>query len=137
MAEESIASGAALAKFRALVQAQGGDVSYVDEPEKLPQARFIEALAAERGGYLARVDARIIGEASVVLGAGRAKKGDPIDHAVGFIVHHKVGDRIERGQPLVTNHAGDAAKGAEARASVAAAFEWGDGPEEPLPLFYE
>jgi pyrimidine-nucleoside phosphorylase len=137
MAEQAVASGAAFEKFRALVRAQGGDVSYVDEPEKFPQAKFIETLAAERSGYLSRVDARVIGEASVALGAGRAKKGDPVDHAVGLVVHCKVGEAVERGQPLITVHASDAAKQAGVRESVRAAFGWSETPVPPLPLFYE
>ncbi|KAF0108222.1 MAG: pyrimidine-nucleoside phosphorylase [Anaerolineaceae bacterium] len=137
LAEESIASGAAFDKFRALVRAQGGDVSYVDDPEKFPKAKFVETLAAERSGWLSKADARILGEASVTLGAGRAKKGDPIDHAVGLVVHCKVGEAVERGQPLLTVHASDAAKQAEARENVRAAFGWSETPVPPLPLFYE
>jgi pyrimidine-nucleoside phosphorylase len=137
MAEQAVDSGAALEKFRDLVRAQGGDVSYVDDPEKFPKVKFIETLTADRNGYVSRVDARLIGEASVALGAGRAKKGDSIDHAVGFVIHHKVGDFVERGQPLLTVHANDAAKQAEARESVRAAFGWSETPVPPLPLFYE
>ncbi len=136
MAEMAIASGAAFEKFRVLVRAQGGDASFVDDPAKLPKAKFIETVNAERNGYLARVHARIIGEASVLLGAGRARKGDPVDHAVGFIVHGKVGDYIEQDQPLISIYANDEAKLAEARLSVRSAFGWSDTPVPPLPLFY-
>jgi pyrimidine-nucleoside phosphorylase len=137
MAEQAVDSGAAFEKFRDLVRAQGGDVSYVDDPEKFPKAKFIETLTTDRNGYVSKLDARLIGEASVALGAGRAKKGDSIDHAVGFVVHHKVGDFVERGQPLLTVHANDAAKQAEVRESVRAAFGWSETPVPPLPLFYE
>jgi len=137
MAEQAVDSGAALEKFRDLVRAQGGDVSYVDDPEKFPKAKFIETLTADRNGYVSKLDARLIGEASVALGAGRAQKGDRIDHAVGFVVHHKIGDFVERGQPLLTVHANDAAKQAEVRESVRAAFGWSETPVPPLPLFYE
>jgi pyrimidine-nucleoside phosphorylase len=137
LAEEAVASGAAFEKFRALVRAQGGDVSYVDDPEKLPKARFVEDLQAEQSGYLDQLNARVIGEASVALGAGRAKKSDPVDHAVGFVVHVRVGDRLERGQPLVTIHANDADKLAAARESLQSAFGWSDIPVARLPLFYD
>jgi pyrimidine-nucleoside phosphorylase len=137
MAEQAIASGAAFEKFRDLVRAQGGDVTYVDDPENFPKAKFIETLTADRSGYVSKVDARLIGEASVALGAGRAKKGDSIDHTVGFVVHHKVGDFVEAGQPLLTVHASDTAKQAEVRESILAAFGWSEIPIPPLPLFYE
>ena len=137
MAEQSIADASAFEKLRVLVQAQGGDVSFVDDPAKLPKAKLVEVVKAPRSGFLSQVQARSIGEASVALGAGRAKKGDPIDHAVGFVIHHKVGDRVEAGQPLFTIHADDAEKLAEARTSVLNACEFSDSPVSALPLFYE
>jgi len=92
---------------------------------------------APENGFLSQIQARTIGEASVALGAGRAKKGDPVDHAVGFVIHHKVGDRIEAGQPLFTIHANDAALQAEARERVADAHRISQTPVPPLPLFYD
>jgi pyrimidine-nucleoside phosphorylase len=136
MAEAAIASGVAFEKFRLLVGAQGGDVSFVDNPEKLPKAKFIEVVKADRSGYLARVHARIIGEAAVALGAGRARKGDPVDHAVGFLIHQKVGDLIKQNQPLFTIYADDEAKLAEARLAVREACGWSEQPIPRLPLFY-
>ena len=137
MAEAVIASGAAMEKFRMLVKAQGGDVSFVDNPGKFPKVKFSEVVRAERGGYLSRVHARLIGEASVALGAGRARKGDAVDHAVGFIIHHKVGERVEQDQPLITIHANEAKKLVEAREQVREAISYSDEPVPPLPLFYE
>jgi pyrimidine-nucleoside phosphorylase len=137
MAEAAIASGGAFDKFRLLVHAQGGDMSFVETPEKFPVAKFIEVVKAERSGYLFQVHACRIGEASVSLGAGRAQKGDPVDHAVGIIIHRKVGDHVDHGQPLFTIHANDAAKLTEARENVLTAFGWSDTPVVPLPLFYE
>jgi len=137
MAEAAIASGAGFEKFRVLVQAQGGDVAFVDDPRKFPPARFIETVNADCSGYLSRVHARLIGEASVNLGAGRARKGDPVDHSVGFVIHHKVGDQVEKGQALFTIHANNPEKLKEARESVLQAFKCSDSPVERLPLFYE
>jgi pyrimidine-nucleoside phosphorylase len=136
MAEVAITSGGAFEKFRILVGAQGGDVSYIDNPQKFPKAKFIEVVRANRSGYLYQVHARLIGEAAVQLGAGRAKKGDPVDHAVGFIVHRKVGDYVELNQPLITIYANDEAKQLDVRESVLSAFGWSDKPVSPLPLFY-
>lgn len=137
LAEKSIADGSALAKFRQLVIAQGGDALYVDDPDKLPKASLVEVVNAPRSGYLEQVQARAVGEASVALGAGRAKKGDPLDYAVGFVIHHKVGDKIKKGEPLFTVHASDQKKLEEAVASVSAAHVFEDHPIPPLPLFYE
>jgi pyrimidine-nucleoside phosphorylase len=136
MAEQSIADGSALEKLRVLVQAQGGDVSYVDDPSKFPKAEFVEVVLAPRNGYLAEVQARSVGEAAVTLGGGRAKKSDLIDHAVGFLIHHKVGDRLEAGEPLFSIHANDESKLAEAREVVLGAHRFSDTPTEKLPLFY-
>jgi pyrimidine-nucleoside phosphorylase len=137
MAESAIASGEAFKKFRLLVDAQGGDVSYVDNPQKFPKAKCVEVVKADRSGYLSQVHARVIGEAAVQLGAGRAKKSDPVDHTVGFIVHRKVGDHVERNQPLITIYADEEAKLIETRESVRSAYGWSNTPVSPLPLFYE
>jgi pyrimidine-nucleoside phosphorylase len=112
-------------------------VSFVDNPEKFPRAKFIEVVKADQGGYLSQVHARMIGEASVALGAGRARKGDPVDHAVGFIIHHKVGEKVEMGDPLYTIYANDPAKEAEAREGLRSAFRWSEKPVAALPLFYK
>lgn len=136
MAERSISDGSALAKFRLLVEAQGGDAAYVDDTSKFPRAKFVEAVKAPRSGCISQVHARIVGEASVALGAGRAKKGDPIDHAVGFVVHKKVGDKVEKGEALFTVHANDEARLAEAREAALAAHSISDEEIRPLPLFY-
>jgi len=137
MAEKSIADGSALEKLRVLVQAQGGDVSFVDEMTKFARAKYIEVVPSPRGGFVSQVHARIVGEASVALGAGRAKKGDPIDRAVGFIIRKKVGDKVETGEPLFEVHANDAEKLAEARKAVLSAYNFSDEFVSPLPLFYE
>ncbi len=136
MALETLSSGAAWRKFRELVAAQGGDVRYIDEPERLPQARLIEPVPAPRSGYLATVNAREVGTAVVELGGGRQKKGDPIDHSVGVIVHYKVGDLVQKNTPLFTVHANDEEKLVAARERVLAAHSFSDAPVQRLPLFY-
>ncbi len=136
IAETALRDGSAWARFRELVIAQEGDVSYIDHPEKLPLARYIEEVKTQRSGYLSQINARIIGETAVELGGGRAQKGDPIDHAVGIIVHHKVGNFVETGQTLFTIHANDDALLKKARESLLSAHLWSDDPVESLPLFY-
>ncbi|MDD5368886.1 MAG: thymidine phosphorylase [Anaerolineaceae bacterium] len=137
MAETALRAGLGWEKFRELVIAQGGQVEYIDHPERMAQAGLIEPVAAHRTGYLSQVNARLIGEASVILGAGRAKKSDRIDHAVGMHVLHKVGDRVEVGQPVFILYANDPEKLATARQMCQEALQWSDAPVSPLPLFYE
>jgi pyrimidine-nucleoside phosphorylase len=136
LAEKSIADGSALEKLRILVQAQGGDVSYVDDPSNFPRAEHVEVVESPRNGYAAQIQARSVGEAAVTLGAGRAKKSDSIDHAVGIVIHHKVGDKVVKGEPLFTIHANNAAKLVEAREAVLAAHSFSADEVAPLPLFY-
>lgn len=137
MVEAALESDRALGSFRRLVQAQGGDVRYVDEPDRLPVAPLIETVTAARAGYVLGINACEVGETSVELGAGRARKEDAIDHAVGIIIHHKVGDFVAAGEALFTVHANDGAKLAAAKARLLAAHQWSGEPVQPLPLFYD
>ncbi len=136
MAEAAISNGSALEKLKELVQAQGGDPAYIDSPAMMEKARFIETVPAPSSGYLSQVHARIIGEAAVALGAGRAKKGDPIDHAVGFEILRKVGEWVERGEPLFVVHASDPQKLSDAVQQVLSAHLFSNSYVSPLPLFY-
>ncbi|MBV6393774.1 MAG: Pyrimidine-nucleoside phosphorylase [Anaerolineales bacterium] len=137
LARKSIADGSALEKLRILVAAQGGDASYVDDVSRFTRAKFREEIKTPRSGFVSQVNARTVGEASVELGAGRAKKGDPINHAVGFLIYKKVGDEVRGGEALCEVHADDAEKLQKAREAVLSAYQIGDEPIPPLPLFYE
>jgi pyrimidine-nucleoside phosphorylase len=137
LAEKCIADGSALETLRVLVKAQGGDVSFVDDLSKFERAKYVEVVNSPRSGYVSQVNARGVGEASVALGAGRAKKSDSVDHAVGFIIHKKVGDQVQAGEPLFEIHANNEEKLAEARAAVLAAHAFREEFVSPLPLFYE
>jgi len=136
MAEQSIKDGKAWEKFRQLVIAQGGNVEVVDKPDQLPQAKMVEVVKSPQNGYLSQIHARLIGEASVLLGAGRSKKADPVDHSVGIVVHHKVGELVEQDSPLFTLYANDQTRLREAQALAMSAHQWQDKPTSPLPLFY-
>jgi pyrimidine-nucleoside phosphorylase len=136
MAGEALDGGAAMAKFRALVEAQGGDVRVVDQPDLLPRAPVVETVQAAKGGYLAQADARLIGMTAVALGAGRERKGDPIDPAVGVVVHAKVGDRLSAGAPLFSVHASDSLKAQAAIEQLKPAFRLSSRSIPALPLFY-
>lgn len=136
MAEDALATGQGLEYLRRLVDAQGGDVSYVDHPNKLPQAPIESVITAPLNGYLHKVNARLVGEAAVLLGAGRSKKGEEIDLAVGISVLVKVGDYVEVGQPLFLVHARDETTLNLATEQLSAASVIADQPKAPLPLFY-
>lgn len=135
-ADEILQKGAGWEKFRALVAAQGGDVRSIDEPDRLPGASIVRTVDAPRGGYLHGIDARVVGETAVMLGAGREKKGDPVDHAVGIVVRRKVGDRVDPGDPVFTVHANDSQALEGARERLLDGLTWSDSPVDPLPLFY-
>jgi pyrimidine-nucleoside phosphorylase len=124
--EWSILSGAALEKLRAMITAQGGDARVVDEPERLPQAKFKVALAAPRAGFVQDVDAMGVALAALRLGAGRVKAADGVDHAVGVSDLVKVGELVVAGGPLCVIHANDEAGLAAAREMIARAIVVGD-----------
>ena len=127
----------ALAKFREWIAAQHGDLRSVDDPGLLPAARFQRVIPAPRSGYIVGVNAREVGLTSMLLGGGRAKKGDQIDHAVGITLHAKAGDRVIEGQPLLTIHANDEGKLAGARQRLLSAYEWSDEKVDPPPLLHQ
>ena len=137
LAEEALVSGKGLAQLRKLVQNQGGDPRYVDEPQLFPLAPVIREVFSPQEGYLAEVDALTIGETSVQMGAGRSRKEDIIDHRVGIIVHHKVGDHVNKGDVLFTVHAADENSFDMTKNLCLSACRWQDKPCASLPLFYE
>ena len=108
----------------------------VGDPEKLPQASLVEVVPSPLEGYISGINAREVGETSVDLGAGRIKKGDPIDPAVGILILHKVGDRVDSGEPLFVVHANDKDRLEQARERLLAAHSWSKTPCDALPLFY-
>ena len=121
--EAGVRSGAALAKFREIVRAQGGDVSVIDDPAKLPAAPLRREVKAARSGFVAEVNAMDVAIAALRLGAGRARAEDKVDPAVGVAALVKVGDRVEQGATLAVIHARDERSLAEAQSIVEGAIE--------------
>lgn len=105
MLQEAIESGKALELMKTFVAAQGGDVSVIDHPEKLPQAKYKIELRAKETGYISELTAEKFGHASALLGAGRTTKDAEINLAVGIVLHKKVGDYVEKNEPILTIHA--------------------------------
>lgn len=101
---QAIQSGQALAKFKELLEIQGGNSQVVEDSDLLPQAKYQIDLPALESGYISSMVADKIGQASMVLGAGRKKLDDQINPAVGLILHKKIGDPVEKGEPLLTIH---------------------------------
>ena len=137
MAEEALQDGSAWKHFLKLVKAQGGDVSYIQDPNKFPKASVIKTVPSPKSGYLSQIHARIVGETSVDLGAGRAKKEDLIDHTVGIEILNEVGDYIEEGQDLFIIHASSEKDYQLAKKRLLEAHTWSDQQVPALPLVYE
>jgi pyrimidine-nucleoside phosphorylase len=137
-AAAALDDGAALEAFRRMVEAQGGDPRVVDDPaDVLPRAQVVVPIVAgDRTAYLATVDAEELGRASSALGAGRRRKGDPIDPAVGIVFRPKVGDRVEPGQELGAVHARSRDDADTCLGRIGGALAWSDDPVEPPPLVH-
>jgi pyrimidine-nucleoside phosphorylase len=127
-----VGDGRAFLKLCQIVEAQGGDPDSLADLTLLPAAKGTLEVLAPVNGNVQAIDAEAIGLAAVALGAGRARLEDPVDHGVGLLVHRKVGDVVQAGEPLCTVHYGD--KGREAPEAVAdrvlRAYQIG---EHPLP----
>jgi pyrimidine-nucleoside phosphorylase len=135
-AERAIDDGSALDRFGAMIEYQGGDRRVVDDPwSVLPRAPVVRPLLADRDGVLASVEAEAIGLASVALGTGRLHKGDPIDPAVGIVLHAKIGDPLRAGEPIGEVHARDDADADEAARRVLAALTTAERADAP-PLVH-
>jgi len=135
--QRSISSGAALAKFREIVVAQGGDAAVVDHPERLPQAEQQIAYSSQKSGYVQRVDAMGVALAALRLGAGRVKAEDTINPAVGVSHLVKVGERVLLGASLAVIHGSTAAAVAAARTLLEQAIVIGDDAPPTLTLIGE
>ncbi|QKH06883.1 pyrimidine-nucleoside phosphorylase [Bacillus cereus] len=102
---EVMKNGKATEKFKEFLSNQGGDSSIVDNPEKMPQAKYVIDVPAKTAGVISNIVADEIGIAAMLLGAGRATKEDEIDLAVGLMLRKKVGDAVKEGEPFVTIYA--------------------------------
>ncbi len=107
MAKKSIEDGSALNKLREMITAQGGNADVIDNSGAFKQPKFYVDIISERDGYISRTDAERVGIASVILGAGREKKGDPIDPSAGIILKKKTGDSVSKGDVLATFYTDD------------------------------
>lgn len=137
MLEEALATGAAWQKFRQMVANQGGDLAFVDDPERLPQAPVVIPLPAPRAGYITAIATQTLGLMVNELGGGRQQKDDPIDPAVGLVLTARLGAEIAAGTPLLMIHAASAADAARVAPRLLAAYTLDDLPIVPPPLIEE
>lgn len=108
---ENINNGKAYDKFLELIEKQHGDITYIENPEKFEKAKYILPVISEKQGYVETLNAEKVGLISVELGAGRIKKEDSIDHAVGIVLNKKITDKVEVGEILAYVHANNEEKG--------------------------
>ncbi len=137
LASDLILSGQAREKFREIVGLQGGDVGVVDDPARLARARQTLIVTSASGGFVSAIQCEQLGVAGVILGGGREKKEDQIDPAVGLEFHKRIGDAVERGEPLCTLHYNSEARLAEARMLAQTAYRiQPEKPQSVPPLIY-
>jgi thymidine phosphorylase len=129
---EALSSGAAHDAWEAMVAAQGGDLS-----AGLPVAEVVETVTAERSGFVSRLDARAVGVAAWRLGAGRARKEDPVSATAGVVCVAKPGDAVAAGDTVLELHTDDAARLAGAMEALAGAIDIADAPLPPAQLIAE
>jgi pyrimidine-nucleoside phosphorylase len=133
----ALSSGAGLEVFRRMVEQQGGDPRIVDESDRLPKVPHVQLLTTDRRGYVATLDAEKIGTAAVLLGAGRQRAGDAVDHAVGVIVRAKPGEMVQAGDTVFEIHDRNASSLRKAVELLNAAYTLSDTPPAAIPPVLE
>lgn len=136
MAQKALEDGRGWERFLALVSAQHGDTKFVEYPDLLPTGSIIHTVRSPISGYIRKINARTVGEGAVMLGAGRAKKEDAIDHGVGIVLHYKVGDIVKQGDALFTIYANNESHVKQVQDYVLNGYCWSNTPVESLPLIY-
>jgi pyrimidine-nucleoside phosphorylase len=132
--EELIRNGKALGKFEELIRAQGGDSSLVTHPENFAKCTHSRDVLATQSGFVASIQAEQIGIAAMILGAGREKKEDIIDHSAGVYLHKKTGDAVQAGDALATFFTNRAEKINEASEKILQAYSLSTNEITPPPL---
>ncbi|MGY0372936.1 pyrimidine-nucleoside phosphorylase [Clostridium sp. JNZ J1-5] len=132
--QDIINSGKGLAKLRELVEAQGGDSRFVDDPSLFPKPSIVEAVASPQDGYVKGIKADDIGIAALVLGAGRETKESSIDLSVGVVLHKKIGDAVKKGEAIATIYANDENKRKQSEEIILKAYSIVEEKVEPITL---
>lgn len=135
--KQAITSGAGLRRLSDMLKALGGDTACIDDPELLCKVSRKIPVTLSGEGYIHAMNAERIGIAAQMLGAGREKKGDPIDYAVGLVMHKRMGARIERGEPIATFYVNSEERLSESIAMFQSAFELSKEPPAHAPMVYD
>lgn len=130
IAEETLYDGSALNKLAELVERLGGDKRYIYDTNLFEESNVAAMLVAEKSGYITKIDAYEVGRAAYLLGAGRERMGEPIDHTAGIILNKRVGDRIEEGEALATLQASSIERAQSGMEHLFRAVTIGDEPPE-------
>ena len=137
MLTEALVSGMGLHKLRDMIRALGGDTRYIDEPERLVRVNRLIPLYPERNGYLGALDAKKLGIAAALLGAGRFRKEDVVDPAVGILMNKRCGDKLDENEPYAYLYVNNDDRLEDAQRLIAEAVTVTDEAPEALPLVYE
>lgn len=124
-------------KFLELIKNQGGDITYIENIEKFEKAKYIEPIYGKKDGYISEIDAKKVGKLACMLGAGRVKKEDEIDNAVGIVLKKKVADKVNENEALAFIHANSKEKLEEAKEELQDIIKVGDNPLEKLKPIIE
>ena len=133
LSEQIIASGKAFEHFRQMVELQGGDISVIDDPRRLPSADCHVEVRSASAGFVSSIACEDVGTACVILGGGREKKEDAVDPAVGIVVHKKIGDRVLAGEALCTIHCHSEASAGRAKKMIAESYKISAAPPAHRP----
>ncbi len=136
-ADEAIASGRAFAKFKEWISYQGGDAGCIEDPARMPRARFFHEVRSPESGYITRMETEEIGNAAGLLGAGRMVKDDPIDPTAGIVLAKKTGEYAEKGEVLCTLYADKKELFPAAEKTFLGSLTFGGQAPQPQPLIYK
>ncbi|MEQ8223947.1 MAG: pyrimidine-nucleoside phosphorylase [Candidatus Eremiobacterota bacterium] len=135
--QELISNGMGARKMEQLIEAQHGNPKVVEDPYLLPQAKYVSSVLAPSGGYLQSVNAEEVGRSAMILGAGREKKSDKIDPAAGLWLKKRIGDKLEKGDPIAVIHSNDKEKTEDAKKCLLEAYKIGEEKPAEKPLIID
>lgn len=135
--EKNLENGSAFSKFREIVKAQNGDVAVIDNPEKFPAAKYMIEFKSNQNGYIEKLKALSVAKACKLLGAGREKKGEKIDHSVGIVLNKKIGDKVAHNEVLAKIYTNSMELGENSLKFLEQAYKFSDSKPEKPQLIYE
>lgn len=135
--KRAVASGAAFRKFREMVAVHGGNTDWIDDTSLFPKAKYSRSVYARESGFISRIDTEAYGTASLLLGAGRMKKEDPVDFSAGIRILKKTGDRVEKGEEIAVLFSSEEKLFAEAERTLSDALTYAESRPKKRPLILD